>query len=356
MLGKIALLLLFTFLSLFAAECAARLELIPLPGFVRTDAWWEERWHRKRRGLNPREFVKLDSELGFIPAANLRSVEYEGVLINTNSAHMRGTREYPLERTGVPRVATIGDSFTFGECANDDEAFPAVMEELLAPAEVLNFGVMGYGQGQALLRMRRDAFAYDPDAVVFGFHVTDMKRNMVAFRGYSKPSFRVGEDGELVTENVPVPPPESFDSWLRVPRLWNFWEIYRDSKWVGTKEWRKEINATSLAIVDQMAKETRERGIPLVLVHLPHPSAIEREGYIAWRFLERLCSEREKPGEFICASPVPRFREIAPTEALRRKHFDCHFSAELYRAVGAEVAEVLQRELPDRFPKDEAGG
>lgn len=349
MLGKIALLMLFTLLSLFAAECAARLELLPHPGFVLTDAWWEERWHRKRRGLNPREFVQLDSDLGFIPAANLRNLKYKGARVSTNSAHMRGEREYALERTGAARVAVVGDSFVFGECANDDQAFPAVMEQVMPDTEVLNLGVMGYGQDQALLRMRRDAFAYDPDVVVFGFHPTDMRRNLLAFRGYSKPRFRLTEGGILELENVPVPTPESYESWFRVPRLWNFWLIYRDSKLTNTPEQRALINDTSIAIVDLMAKEANERGIPYVLVHLPHPGSLAGDDYIGWPWLKQICDEREKPGEFICASPVPRFREIANTKELVRKHFGCHFSPELYRAVGLELAEVLERELPDVF-------
>ncbi len=352
MLGKIAILLLFTFLSLFTAECAARLELLPLPEFVHTDAWWEERWHRKRRGLNPRVFVQLDRDLGYIPAANLRDVEYEGVRISTNASNMRGTREYPLERNGSRRIAVVGDSYVFGQCAADDEAFPAVMEEVLPDTEVLNLGVMGYGQGQAMLRMRRDGFAHDPDVVVFGFHMTDMRRNVIGFRDYGKPRFRLDESGELVMENVPVPQPEEFESWFRVPRLWNFWLIHRDSKVVGTKEHRRHINLTSIAILDRMAQDAHERGLPFVMVHLPHPGALKGDGYMGWPFLRKICAEREVPGRFICASPVPRFREIAPTEQAVRKHFDCHFSAELYRAVGLEVAEVIQRELPELYPPE----
>ena len=114
MLGKIALLLVSILLTLLVCEAAARLELLPLPDFVVSDAWWEERWHRERQGLNPREVVELDPDLGFVPAADLSGYEYGGARISTNSAHMRGTREYPVERTDAARVVVVGDSFTFG--------------------------------------------------------------------------------------------------------------------------------------------------------------------------------------------------------------------------------------------------
>jgi len=71
MAGKVALLFVSLLLTLLVCEAAARRELLPLPDFVISDAWWEERWHRAQRGLNPREFVELDADLGFVPAAGL---------------------------------------------------------------------------------------------------------------------------------------------------------------------------------------------------------------------------------------------------------------------------------------------
>lgn len=347
MLRNISLLVASTLLTLLGFEVAARLELLPMPGFVVSDAWWQERWHRKRRGLNPREFVQLDPDLGFIPAAGLDGFEYEGVRISTNSAHMRGKREYPVERTEATRIVAIGDSFTFGQCVGDEGTFPAVMEQVLPDTEVLNLGVMGYGQDQALLRMRRDGFRYSPDIVVFGFHGTDMRRNLVSFRGYGKPRFRLMEAG-LELENVPVPRPEEYERWWP-PRLWNFVRIFLDSFDSGSPEQGAYKNALSRAIVHQMAVDAAERGVKLVVVHLPHPRALQNEGIYGWSYIERLC-EGEKPAPFLCVSPVPRFREIARTPEEVRRHFDCHFSPELYRALGEVVAQALLEEFPELFP------
>lgn len=347
MIRNLALLLVSTLLSLLALEVMVRLAWLPMPAFVASDAWWQERWHRKRRGMNPREFVHLDPDLGYIPAAGLRNHEYQGVRISTNAAHQRGTREIPLARTGKARVVAIGDSFTFGQCADDDGAFPAILETILPDSEVLNLGVMGYGQDQALLRLRRDGFPYAPDAVVFGFHHSDMRRNLLRFRGYGKPRF-VMTDAGLVVDNVPVPPPESYDR-LWPPRLWNFVQIYRDSK-RPKQEIGQHIEALSRAILFQMAADTKARGIPLFVVHLPHPHSLGKRGDHGWPFMEQLCGEAAEH-DFRCVNPVPRFREIASTPELVSRHFDCHFSPELYRAVAEVTAEALVRDLPTIWPE-----
>lgn len=348
MIRNLALLLVATFVSLLLAELAIHVDLVPNTEFVASDSWWKERWHRKKRGANPREFVKLDPDLGWIVAADLDGLEYRDVHINTNSTHMRGTREYPLEPTGAPRVVAVGDSYTFGECAADDETFPAVMEERLG-AEVLNLGVMGYGQDQALLRMKRDGLPYRPDAVVFGFHWSDMRRNRLSFRDYGKPRFRLSDAG-LVLENVPVPPPESYSPQFWPPRLWNYVESFRDSRrWM--EEIDPEIHALSRAIVHRMAEEARAGATELVVVLLPSPHNVMMKGaFGGWAWFQELCQEGEEQGTFRCVDPTPRFREVLPDdEPGIRAHFDCHYSPTLYRAVGEVVAEALSREMPERF-------
>jgi hypothetical protein len=346
MLGKNALLFVSLLLTLGICEAAARFELLPLPDFVISSAWWEERWHRARRGLSPQAFIELDRELGFVPAAGLSDHRYQGAKISTNSAHIRGTREYPLERTEAARVVVVGDSYTFGQCANDDETYPAVMEATLPATEVLNLGVMGYGQGQALLRLRRAGFRYRPDIVVFGFHKSNMSRNLVDFKFYGKPRFRLTHSG-LVLENVPVPMPEEYDR-IWPPRLWNFARIFSDSLDWGTKPERQYIGELSRAIVRQMAADSEAFGMPLVVVHLPREDTLAGEGPYGWPFMEELCAQMEDE-RFRCVNPVDRFREIASTPEAIRHHFDCHYSPELYRAVGEATSELLLREFPDVF-------
>jgi lysophospholipase L1-like esterase len=108
------------------------------------------------------------------------------VQISTNSAGMRGRREYPVERTtGTRRVLMLGDSFTFGYGVNDDEVVSAVLEDLLdarmpGGAEIINLAVSGFGQAEELVMWREKAKAYRPDVVVLFYFDNDIGNNAVS--------------------------------------------------------------------------------------------------------------------------------------------------------------------------------
>jgi lysophospholipase L1-like esterase len=76
----------------------------------------------------------------------------------TTSQRFRGQRIYsPFPAPGTFRVATLGDSFTFGTGAEDTECYPAILERLLDGAardtrvEVLNAGIPNAGPGDEAL-------------------------------------------------------------------------------------------------------------------------------------------------------------------------------------------------------------
>lgn len=100
---------------------------------------------------------------------------YTGWLLRIDRSRMsvnsRGGRgaEPASEATGY-RIVALGDSFTFGQGVNDDEAFPAVVgRELTAQGhdvEVLNFGVPGHGVVNAVTLLRRRLLDLEPDLVL----------------------------------------------------------------------------------------------------------------------------------------------------------------------------------------------
>lgn len=353
MLAKLGLLVASILLTLAVFEAAIRLEVLQPTGYVISDAWWKEHWLRDREGGNPREFVELDPLLGWIPAAELDGLEYKGVRVHTNAAHMRGREEVPPEREATTRIVAVGDSYTFGECVEDEETWPAVLERRLPDTRVLNLGVMGYGQDQALLRMRRDGLPYGPEFVVFGFHPSDVRRNVLSFRDYAKPHFRL-TDGGLELENVPVPPPSTYEQ-IWPPRLWNFVRMFRDSRRSATPEFRAHMQALSDAIVLRMAEEARAAGARLLVVYLPHPVNLEQEGRFGWRPLADLC-EAHEPGLLRCVDPVPRLRAMFDSREAVREAFSCHFSPPVQAAVGEAVAEALREEAPGRFRAGASSG
>lgn len=352
MAAKLALLLASVLLTLLAFEIAIRLELVQTRDYVISDAWWKEHWLRDREGGNPREFVELDPLLGWIPAAGVDGISYEGVRIHTNQAHMRGRRDYPRERTDATRIVAVGDSYTFGQCVEDDETWPAVLERVLPDSEVLNLGVMGYGQDQALLRMRRDGLPYAPDVVVFGFHPSNVRRNVLSFRDYAKPRFRLTDQG-LELENVPVPPPSTYEQ-LWPPRLWNFVTILRDSYATRRPEFRTQMFDLSTAIVRRMAEEAEAAGARLAVVFLPHPAHLRGDEPFGWPPIAELCAEGD-PERFLCVDPVPALRERLPTRAQRRKAFACHFSPAVQRVVAQSVARTLRERAPEHLRRAARG-
>lgn len=76
------------------------------------------------------------------------------VRMSFSSQRFRGTRDFAV--TPAPeslRIATLGDSFTFGYGANDNETYPANLERQLQAnrAEVLNAANAGTGTGEQAL-------------------------------------------------------------------------------------------------------------------------------------------------------------------------------------------------------------
>jgi len=101
------------------------------------------------------------------------------VLVSFNSQRFRGKKEYaPNPAPPTVRVAMLGDSFTFGYGANDDETYPFFLESALARrnqnVEVINAANIGTATlTQALwydLWVRR----FSPDIVILNVNSNDM--------------------------------------------------------------------------------------------------------------------------------------------------------------------------------------
>ncbi len=84
----------------------------------------------------------------------------------TNSAGWRDRERTRVPDSGIVRIATVGDSFTFGVGADDGERFTEVMEAELPGVEVLNFGMNGFGTDQELEVVRHEALGYAPDVLL----------------------------------------------------------------------------------------------------------------------------------------------------------------------------------------------
>ncbi|MEX2288354.1 MAG: SGNH/GDSL hydrolase family protein [Planctomycetaceae bacterium] len=97
--------------------------------------------------------------------------------VSINSHGYRDAERTRVKPSGVYRIAVLGDSFVEARQVEHDETFCAALERMLndrgivSPrrAEVLNFGVAGYGIAQELLTLQNDVLSFDPDVVLLAF-------------------------------------------------------------------------------------------------------------------------------------------------------------------------------------------
>lgn len=258
--------------------------------------------------------VIYDANLGwtFKPKA-----ERQGGIFTVNGAGIRSRREYariPPEDT--LRIAIFGDSFTAGEDVNDEESWGQQLELLLneadIQAEVLNFGVSGYGMDQAFLRWQHLGASFAPDIVVFGLQPENLKRNLNVFRQlldnsryalpFSKPRF-IHEGGELTLVNFPPIPPEQLPEvfadfgqhplaqhefhylsrnaaarWWTSSRLasWLYAAFQRDAENSGIYAADTEGGQLGQAIVDAFAASVMQHNARFIVLHLPLQSHLRR--------------------------------------------------------------------------------
>ncbi len=314
---RIGFFVLYAFGLLCFLEGAARgilaLEPIAHGPALRSSAGWRLQWLERYQPESPiyYGFDTFHPTRGWGILPGVRGADTFGPgSVNTNSAGLRGLREIDLAKHPEgPRVAVIGDSFTFGDEVRDNEAYPSVLDELLPEAEVINFGVHGYGHDQMLLLLREQVLSYQPDLVVLGFVRDDMERNMLSFRDFAKPHFALSGD-RLSLRNVPVPTPEEVQRRYRFrPRFLDLLTILRDSYlWnVGLSEQRMEELTT--ALLDEMVEEAVDIGSVFIFVYLPHSeelmdTELETDGY---KFFDTYCEERAA----FCLDLLPHFREAA---------------------------------------------
>lgn len=214
---------------------------------------------------------------------------------------------------GTMRIALFGDSFTHGDSVPFAATWGAKLEAGLraagVAAEVLNFGVGGYGMDQAFLRFRKLGRPLRPEVVVFGFQPENVGRNLNIVRPlyyqrtdlpFTKPRF-VSEGGALRVVNVPTVPPQALPALLRDFASWEHAPYegsivaadYEDHPWLKSRvvalgldllarrssapeeearfDPTGEQGGLALALVAVFAADVRASGARFVVVHLPRP-------------------------------------------------------------------------------------
>ncbi len=103
------------------------------------------------------------------------------ILVETSSLGFRDD-EFPIEKPpGELRILCVGDSFTFGSGVQAEDAWPQVLERMLAarsegPVQVINGGFAAgshYPPGY-LDWLTDDGLAFEPDEVILGICLNDL--------------------------------------------------------------------------------------------------------------------------------------------------------------------------------------
>lgn len=125
-----------------------------------------------------RTAITQSPTFGWAPRPGARET-IGGVMYSINSLGFRG-EELPQQKPERSlRILCLGDSCTYGLMVSADDAYPAVLERLLADrlaprqVEVINGGVLGYSSLQALILLQEKGFALQPDIVTVGVGFND---------------------------------------------------------------------------------------------------------------------------------------------------------------------------------------
>lgn len=127
-------------------------------------------------------------------------IVYPGGIRNVVEINSMGFRDRTTPSGDKRKLLVLGDSFVSNVSVKDDEVFTEVMEDNLKNYDVLNFGVVGYGQVQEYLLLEKWIKEIKPDVVLLIIYFgNDLIDNIGAYWGISRPYATLeGQDSVLV--------------------------------------------------------------------------------------------------------------------------------------------------------------
>ena len=165
-------------------------------------------------GVSFPSFYKVDQIRGYQLRANTQGLwKREGNgNVSINSSGFRGPEFTKTKPKSTFRIAVLGDSFTESLQVNHDQTWIKLLEnqllkdqcldpKLYENLEVMNFGVGGYGTGQALLTWEHHAIDFSPNMVLLAFYPgNDFEDNEYKPR-HDRPQFFIDQSGKLAIDN-----------------------------------------------------------------------------------------------------------------------------------------------------------
>jgi hypothetical protein len=280
-----------------------------------------------------------------------------GGRVSLNARGYRG-RELTLPKaTGRTRVAVVGDSLAFGFGVADEQTFPYLLDVRDNGLEAGNLAVAGYGPGQELLVLQRDALPLDPDVVILAVCLrndfVDAVLPVALYDGVTpRPRFRLVGDG-LVLDDGAV---RRSAAGLAVEWLSDYSHVLNRlstllprRETVSEHDWRYRKQEVlrdpdyafrlTFALVMEMQRACQRRGVGFLVAAFPSGLDYEMKPSLPERFLESLNTE----GVWVVDMKA-RFRARDLTPAAIALDRTGHLSPR-----GHVIAcEILEREIASR--------
>jgi lysophospholipase L1-like esterase len=276
-----------------------------------------------------------------------RTAEFRHVY-EMNSDGLRDLQRELQVQEGVQRIVVLGDSFTEGVGADRHEAWPAVLQDLLAQSgrrvEVLNAGVSASDPFFCHHLLRERMLRYAPDLVIVAINESD-QIDTLWWGGMER--FR--EDGTTVGPSAPLVVRAYGVSHLWRLVLHSFCGFDQNTMTFGNpvrRLWEAQLELIG-AFEAMSALRVQQPFRLLVLTHpLPHAVAYAESGYYQ-AFHDRLAERgiaSADLGEELRA-------QLAGLEADEFSWpIDKHYNARGYAAFARAVATVLEGSDPEGRP------
>jgi hypothetical protein len=330
---------------------------------------------QSRERMDP-GLLAYDPRLGWQMAPDWkgRHVHYDfDVRYTTNARGLRGGH-WPGRAAGSgPRVAILGDSFTFGLGVDDDETFVQRLNAADTGTTFLNAGIVGYSTDQQFLYLRDRLASWQVDRLVLVVYLAnDLLDNELRFplqAEMGKPLFVPGPAGLEIT-NVPVPlrpkPAEERARTLatvvlgrEVPSNWrNQWQLTRSlgladtadpALLAGMPERLAGPVDLFLRLIGAIQALAAAQDVALDVVLMPGRSYVEMPGSLSAAFQEELrrqilARQAEFPVAPIDLATLLRDRYGATGERLFHPH-EGHLNPAGHRAVAELLGEALRQRM-----------
>ncbi len=234
-------------------------------------------------------------------------------------------RDHPYDKPpGMKRLLVLGDSFTWGFGVDQRAMFTEVLERRLVRDgknwEIINTGVVGWGNDQEYLFLIDEGLRYEPDIVLLAFYTgNDMTDNhQTSLELIRKPLF-INE--QLVLTNMPVPLPHESSTPIR----------------------NEDPFGIKAAIIGAMKSVCDDAGIPFIVMQFGHsydPDAAPEEEKLFADEIEKSLQERLPGLDRIMIDPELDRRGY-PLDRLQAGLDDLHWNAVAHRAVAGILYDRL---------------